>query len=163
MAISKQQPMRPALLETIDAVNSITPGGTISARVLEDGSVTTAKLATSAVTGAKVLDGEISEPKLSKGVQDMLTFLSTVPEIDFGTSNDVSVPANSIASVDVTFAHPKTEAPVVFVGVQHPTNYGELTWHVRNSTNQQCTIIIANHGNADATGVTVDWLAISGR
>lgn len=96
-------------------------------------------------------------------LRQVAAFVETLPAMEFGTSNTVTVPAVSQATVDVTFGSAKTEAPVLFVNLQHSAAYGDLTWYVQSVTNQQAAIVVVNNGSEDATDITVDWLAISGR
>lgn len=96
-------------------------------------------------------------------LRQVAAFVETLPAIEFGTSNAVTVPAVSQATVEVTFGSAKTEAPVLFVNLQHSAAYGDLTWYVQSVTNQQAAIVVVNNGSEEATGITVDWLAISGR
>lgn len=175
MPINRTQPMRPAEIEMADLLDAYT------AQVLPDGAVTTGMLADLAVTTDKIADGAVTTDKLASGsvdntalaqrsvnmaklstpIQNMLSFLQTVPSLEFGTSNSVDVPANSNTSVDVTFGSTKTEAPVVLCGVQHATAH--LTCMVTATTNQQFSVTVYNDTSTDATGATVDYLAISGR
>lgn len=123
--------------------------------------VSNAKLAENAVTTDRIADKNVTTDKLEDSIQQQLTFLQTVPAMEFGTSNSVDVSANSNATVDITFGSVKTEAPVVLCGLQHES--GNLACIVSGVTNQQCSIIVYNLTSTDVTGVTVDYLAISGR
>ncbi len=123
--------------------------------------VSNAKLAENAVTTDRITDKNVTAAKLEDSVQQQLTFLQSVPVMEFGTSNSVNVSANSNATVDITFKSVKTEAPVVLCGLQHSS--GNLACVVSGVTNQQCSINVYNLTSTDVTGVTVDYLAISGR
>ena len=91
MAISKQQPMRPALEDVIDAVNDIgdiepyitdavedwldehpeatttVQDDSLTTAKYQDGSVTGAKIATNAITTAKVATGAVTAEKIANG------------------------------------------------------------------------------------------------
>lgn len=90
-------------------------------------------------------------------------FVKTIPAMEFGTSNSVTVPGNSHALVDVTFHGAKTEVPVVFPAIQCPTAGVNLVATVQSVTNSQASICVTNLGTADVDNITVDFLAISGR
>lgn len=113
------------------------------------------------VTTSNITDKAVTSSKLEESIQQQLSFLQTVPAIEFGTSNSVDVGANSNATVDITFGSVKTEAPVVLCGLQHES--GNLTCIVTGVTNQQCSVTVYNLASTDVTGVTVDYIAISGR
>lgn len=159
MAISKRQPMRPALIDAIDAINEGRGGtGTISAaapvHVDEDGRVSLR------VDPAVFHTDDSGNLTLSA---QLLNVIHETPMLQFGTSNAISVGALQRTTIDVTFSQTTTEEPLVFVNLQHTGTYGDLTWHVSNVTNQQASVVIVNNGSQDVDGVTVDWLAVSGR
>lgn len=194
MQISKQQPMRPAEIELIDAINSgsLVEDGSITEAKIADGSITEAKIAThavaysqlanasvaeeklantsvttakikdNAVTTTKIAQNAITSDRLSSDIRSQLTFLESVPSLVFGTSNSVTVSANSYTTVDVTFAQ-QTEVPVVFTSLQCATASVDLTAHVQSVTNTQASIVVHNAGSTDVSDVTVDYLAIAGR
>lgn len=159
MAISKNQPMRPALIDAIDAINEGTSGsGTVSVNApLEIDSE--GKIGLLYDPSSLSVDGQGQIGLLST----ILDVIHEVPHIQFGTSNSITVGALQQASVDITFSSTTTEEPVIFVNLQHSGTYGDLTWYVRSVTNQQASITIVNNGSQDAEEVIVDWLAISGR
>lgn len=89
--------------------------------------------------------------------------VASVPSMEYGTSNSITVSAGSHTAVDVTFAAAKTEAPVVFPAIQCATAGVNLIATVQSVTNSQASIVVTNLGTTDVEGVTVDWLALSGR
>lgn len=103
----------------------------------------------------------VASTDLAEDIQQQLTFLQSVPAMEFGTSNSVDISANSNTSVDITFGNVKTEAPVVLCGLQHES--GNLACIVMGVTNSQCSVKVYNLTSTDVTGVTVDYIAISGR
>lgn len=103
----------------------------------------------------------VASTDLAEDIQQQLTFLQSVPAMEFGTSNSVDVSSNSNTSVDITFGSVKTEAPVVLCGLQHES--GNLACIVTGVTNSQCSVKVYNLTSTDVTGVTVDYIAISGR
>lgn len=127
---------------------------------IADGAVTNAKLAASAVEEANIADGQVTTIKLNSGIQSQLSFLASVPELEFGTSNSFSVQGSSYTDVDVTFTT-KTEEPIVLCGLQHAT--GNLNCVVTAVTNQQFSARVYNLTTTDVSDVTLDWLTISGR
>ena len=122
--------------------------------------VTTDNIANNAITSDKIADGTINIIDLNAGIQNQLSFLASVPDLEFGTSNSFDVSASSYSDCTVTFTT-KTEAPIVLCGLQHTT--GNMTCIVTNVTNQQFNARVFNLTTADITGVTLDWLTISGR
>lgn len=216
MAISLQQPMRPAEIELVTQVNENTDSlaseistreeqytqlhtdiegtnatvtelgnslntlnqtvGSIGDRVatvegyfpiatanIADGAVTNDKLADNAVNSDNIVDGSIQATDMSNDVQAQLTFLQSVPALEFGTSNSITVGANAHTVVDITFESTKTEEPVVLPAIQCATAGVVLIATVQSVTNAQCSICITNLGTTDVSDVTVDYLAISGR
>lgn len=103
----------------------------------------------------------VASTDLAEDIQQQLTFLQSVPAMEFGTKNNVDVSANSNITVDITFGSAKTEAPVVLCGLQHES--GNLACIVAGVTNSQCSVKVYNLTSTDVTGVTVDYIAISGR
>lgn len=128
---------------------------------LADGAVTSTKLATSAVQTTNITDASVTTAKLDASIQALLTFLQSVPALEFNTSNSFSVSANSYATMDISFGSTKTEAPIVLCGLQHTD--GNMTCIVTGVTNQQFSVRVYNLSSTDVSNVTLDWLAISGR
>jgi hypothetical protein len=122
--------------------------------------VATASIANDAITSDKILDGSINTIDLNDSIQNQLSFLASVPTLEFGTSNSFNVGASSYYDCTVTFTA-KTEAPIVLCGLQHAT--GNMTCIVTDVTNQQFNARVFNLTTTDITAVTLDWLTISGR
>ena len=122
--------------------------------------VTADNIADNAITGDKIADGTIGTVDLDEGIRNQLSFLASVPDLEFGTSNSFDVSAGGYYDCTVTFTA-KTEAPIVLCGLQHTT--GNMTYIVTNVTDQQFNARVFNLTTADITGVTLDWLTISGR
>lgn len=158
MAISKAQPMRPALIDAVDSINSGTSGsGTLTVafplEVDSDGRVTLKYDDTSLST---------SDAGVLRVIPALVDVIQSVPTIDHGTSNSITVPANSIATVDVSFIA-KVEVPIVFTSLQYAGSAGALSAYVSSVSNSQASIVIRNDTSTDADDVTIDWLTISGR
>lgn len=159
MAISKTQPIRPALIDAVDALNEGTSGsGTIAAthpiEISSDGSI------------GLLYDTDSFSVNTSGKLELLSTLrsiITSMPTLQFGTSNSVTVPANSQVSVDVDFTATTTEEPLVFVSLQHSQNYTNLSVAVSNVTNQQASIVVVNNGSTEVDNLTIDWLAVSGR
>lgn len=170
MSVSLKQPMRDAEIDLVElananetAIKTVEGYFPIATTNIADGAVTNAKLATSAVNVDNITDGAITTIKLNEGIQSQLSFLASVPALEFGTSNSVTIGANSHTVVDITFGSTKTEEPVVFPAIQSATAGVNLIATVQSVTNAQCSICITNLGTTDVSDVTVDYLAISGR
>lgn len=159
MAISKTQPMRPALIDAVDAINTGTSGtNSVSAThpisVASDGAISLLYNTDSLTVNT---EGQLEIPST------LLNVIKETPMLQFGTSNSVTVQAGSQASVDITFSSTTTEEPIVFTSLQHAQNYTNLSCHVSSVTNQQASIIVVNNGSSDVENLTIDWLAVSGR
>jgi hypothetical protein len=122
--------------------------------------VTTDNIADNAVTSDKIANGTINAIDLNTGIQNQLSFLASVPDLEFGTSNSFDISASSYYDCTVTFTT-KTEAPIVLCGLRHMM--GNMTYIVTDVTNKQFKARVFNLTTADITGVTLDWLTISGR
>lgn len=103
----------------------------------------------------------IATTDLAEAIQQDLSFLKSVPAMEFGTKNNVDVSANSNITVDITFGSAKTEAPVVLCGLQHES--GNLVCVVIGVTSSQFSVKVYNLSSIDVTGVAVNYLAISRR
>ena len=146
------------LQTSIDIVNAKFP---VMNANIGDLQVTNEKLATNAVSTDRVIDKSITAAKLEQAIQDQLTFLKSVPAQEFGTSNAIDVQANSNMSINISFERTKTEAPIVLCGLQSTS--GKLSCIVTGVTNQQFSVTVYNLSSTDVSGITIDWLAISGR
>ena len=122
--------------------------------------VTTGSIADNAITSDKIADGAINTIDLNTGIQNQLSFLASVPDLEFGTTNSFDVSASSYYDCTVTFTA-KTEAPIVLCELQHTA--GNMTCIVTDVTNQQFNARVFNLTTVDITGVTLDWLTISRR
>lgn len=150
--------MRPALIDAVDSINSGTSGtGTLTAEhpieIDGSGAVTLQFDQTSLTT---------TDAGALQLVPALLDIIQAVPTIDHGTSNSITVPANSIATVTISFSA-KVEVPIVFTSIQYAGTSGALSAYVDSVSNSQASIIIRNDSATDADDVTIDWLTISGR
>lgn len=123
--------------------------------------VATGSIADSAVTSDKIANGTISTIDLDEGIQNQLSFLASVPDLEFGTSGSFDVQASGYYDCTVTFTAAKTEAPIVLCGLQHAA--GSMACIVTAVTNQQFTARVFNLTTIGITAAKLDWLAISGR
>ena len=122
--------------------------------------VAAGSIADSAVTSDKIANGTISTIDLDEGIQNQLSFLASVPDLEFGTSGSFDIQASSYYDCTVTFTA-KTEAPIVLCGLQHAS--GSMACIVTSVTNQQFNARVFNLTTTDITAAKLDWLAISGR
>ena len=122
--------------------------------------VATANIADGAVSSDKILNGSINANDLNENIQSQLSFLASVPEIEFGTSNSFTVSGNNYTDVTVTFTA-KTGEPIVFCSLQH--TMGNLAYVLTDITNQQFTARVYNLSSTDVSDITLNWLTISGR
>lgn len=112
------------------------------------------------LSGTIISDGTLPATAL---VSDLQTLISSIPAIVHGQSNSVTVSANSVAQVDVSFGSTLAEVPVVFASLQTASGTADVSITVQSVTNAQASFIVTNHTSADITDGTLDWLAVAGR
>ena len=122
--------------------------------------VATDSIADNAITSNKIADGTISAINLDSSIQNQLSFLASLPVMEFGTSDSFDIQANSYYDCTVTF-NTKTTIPIVLCGLQHET--GNMACTITSVTNQQFSARVFNLTATDITAAKIDWLAISGR
>ena len=122
--------------------------------------VTNDSIADSAITSNKIADGTISSIDLDSDIQNQLSFIASLPAIEFGTSDSFDIQASSYYDCTVTF-NTKTTTPIVLCGLQHAT--GNMSCTVTSVTNQQFSARVFNLTATAITAAKIDWLAISGR
>ena len=140
MAISTQQPMRPSLKDVLSAIDN--------SKLLD---------VAFPLQSSNIGDNQVTRQKLETDIQIQLNEL---PQFDFGTSSSFNVAANSNALVDVTFGAPKAAAPLVFCILQSTIN---LTCQLEQVTDVKASVRVYNNTSADANGVIINWLSVSGR
>ena len=109
-----------------------------------------------------IYDKSVTEEKLSESLQTLISFCKTLPDLEFGYSDAISLAAGGFESFTVTFATAKTEAPAVLVSAQCNSD-SNITAKVKYTTTDSVVIDVYNNGTTTAGNITVDWLAISGR
>ena len=122
--------------------------------------VATDNIADNSINSNKIADGTISAIDLDTDIQNQLSFLASLPVIEFGTSDSFDIQANSYYDCTVTF-NTKTTIPIVLCGLQHET--GNMACTITSVTNQQFSARVFNLTATDITAAKIDWLAISGR
>lgn len=122
--------------------------------------VATDSIADNAITSNKIADGTISAIELDSSIQNQLSFLASLPAIEFGTSDSFDIQASSYYDCTVTF-NTKTTIPIVLCGLQHET--GNMACTITSVTNQQFSARVFNLTATDIKAAKIDWLAISGR
>ena len=122
--------------------------------------VATDSIGDNAITSSKIADGTISIIDLDTDIQNQLSFLASLPVMEFGTSESFDIQASSYYDCTVTF-NTKTTIPVVLCGLQHAT--GNMACTVTSVTNQQFSARVFNLTATDITAVKLNWIAISGR
>ena len=122
--------------------------------------VATDSIADNAINSNKIADGTISAIDLDTDIQNQLSFLASLPVMEFGTSDSFDIQANSYYDCTVTF-NTKTTIPIVLCGLQHET--GNMACTITSVTNQQFSARVFNLTATDITAAKIDWLAISGR
>lgn len=92
----------------------------------------------------------------------LAAYLATLPDIEHGYSDALSLAAGASTSFDVTFSSTKTEAPQVLVSVMG-NGVTSVVAVVQSATTTGATVKVTNLGSSAVSNVTVDWLALSGR
>ncbi len=122
--------------------------------------VATDSIADSSITSNKIAAGTISAINLDTDIQNQLSFIASLPNMEFGTSDSFDIQANSYYDCTVTF-NTKATIPIVLCGLQHAT--GNMACTVTSVTNQQFSARVFNLTATAITAAKIDWLAISGR
>ena len=122
--------------------------------------VATDNIADNSINSNKIAAGTISAINLDSDLQNQLSFLASLPVMEFGTSDSFDIQANSYYDCTVTF-NTKTTIPIVLCGLQHET--GNMACTITSVTNQQFSARVFNLTATDITAAKIDWLAISGR
>lgn len=163
MAISLAQPMRPAEIELVEQVNTNTEGlvSEVSTRTEQYTQLHQDIENKFPISTNDIADEVVTVAKLDTSIQSQLTSLQSAPNLEFNTSSSFSVSANGYAAMDIKFGSTKTKTPIVLCGLQH-TN-GNLACIVTGVTNQQFSVRVYNLSSTDVSGITINWLAVSGR
>ena len=106
---------------------------------------------------------QVTKVKLHESLQQQMTFLETVPNMEFGYLNLGSIGAGSTITQQLTFSEAKTEAPFAFCSVVVNSDATGLTARVKYTTTTDAMFIIANNGTTAVSNATLDYLIISGR
>lgn len=107
-------------------------------------------------------DAAISVSELDSSLQSNLSFLESMPEIEFGYSDVGTIPAGSSVTKHVTFANVKAEAPC-FIPVAYQNGDGKVFAKVKYTTTTEAVVVLFNIGDDQATNVTFDWVSFAGR
>ncbi len=111
------------------------------------------------VENDNVADGTIALAKLVESVQHIIT---QTPEFERGQSNSLSIPANSALDGEVTFTSEKADTPSVFLSVEDATGTN-FSLCVTSVSATEFHYRVINNSGTDAAGVTLTWIALSGR
>lgn len=93
---------------------------------------------------------------------DFISFLKTIPQIQFGTTDSFNLKAG--ANIAMGFAIDGfVSVPHVYTNVYCNAYGAELVCVVKYVDEENITIMVSNIGNVDRDNITIDWLAIAGR
>ena len=106
---------------------------------------------------------QVTKAKLHESLQQQMTFLETVPSIEFGYINLGSIAAGKSITQQLTFSEAKTEAPFAFCTIVVNSDATGLTARVKYTTTTDAMFIINNGGTTSVSNATLDYLIISGR
>lgn len=169
MAISKQQPMRPAEIELVEDVNTLATGlaEEITQRETADrnlqGSIRSLETSindesTNRVNGDATLQRNIETTKTE--LQTMFNEFSN--KFEWGSQDDIEVIANNNTVITVTFDQEKSEAPLVLITLQN--NNGETALNayaaLRDVSTTEFHVRIYNLDESNNQQLKVNWLAI---
>lgn len=146
---------------------------------IADKAITTAKVNTSPATGilhnahtdtanslswGLVVTDDITADNVTIDKLDASTraIIEQTPQFERGISNSIEVPANSAVDGEITFSTTKVDTPQVFITIEDATgtNFSTVITSVDTS---EFHYRVINNSNSDASGVTINWLALSGR
>ena len=105
----------------------------------------------------------IENDSLSSDLKKTINFANTLPDIEFGISSQLIVPAKGYIECDVTFSNSKSEEPIVIGAVNVNASKKFLGCYVRYVTKVGATFVVFNDSDTEVTNTNVDWIAVSGR
>lgn len=158
MAMSKQQPMRPAEIELVDAMNTITDGV---------GQLQSDMEATNTVVGQ--LSSELGKAVDNLTAQDArITVLeddfATVPVLEFGSRSGVEIPAGSYVNVNIAFTSEKQSTPHVLFSIERDTELETapvgIFAIITGVGVDEFTVYVKNNDTTNSETVNIIWLAI---
>lgn len=131
----------------------------VTTRAIVDANVTEPKMADNSVSTRTIIDRNVTHDKIEQSVTDII---DQTLQMERGTSNSLTVPANSAVDGEITFTTEKADTPVVFTSAVDATgtNFSVLLTSV-STTEFHYRII--NNSNTSAESVSLDWIAFSGR
>ena len=106
---------------------------------------------------------QVTKAKLHESLQQQMTFLETVPSMEFGYINLGTIGAGTTITHKLTFSETKTEAPFAFCTPVVNSDAVGLTARVKYTTTTDAMFIINNGGTTSVSNATLDYLIISGR
>ena len=153
MAISKDQPMRPALIDLVDGYNGLQTG-------LEETNVVIGQL--NRELGAEVERARESEQANARAIQDLASDVEAIPAMEYGAQNNIEVLAGGNATVNVSFPEAKESAPYVLVSLETAENDTTADCYaiITNVTNEGFNVRVHNKDTLNAIECTLYWIAI---
>lgn len=144
MAISKEQPMRPTLIDVVDEFVNVQDNVESTNEVVEQ---------LSQELGASIERIGVLE-------QDY----TAIPVFEYGSSPDNEVPLNSSIGIDIEFSEAKQNMPYVLISVEcdetENSSISNCYGIIISATNTGFSVRVHNLDTVNAKTVTINWLAI---
>lgn len=166
MAISKNQPMRPTLIDVVDGYDGLESSIEETNEVVgqlnqELGSeIERAKAAEHA--NASAIQNETQ--RASAAEQTLSDDIAAIPIIEYGAQNNIEILADDNNTVSITFADEKESTPYLLISLQceetENVNSADCYAIITSVTNVGFTARIVNKDALNTIQVTIYWLAI---
>ena len=105
----------------------------------------------------------IAKESLDTNLQNTVKFANSLPDIEYGISNQFVAPAKGFIEVEVTFSNSKSVEPIVIGILNVNANSKFIGCYVKYVSFSGATFVIFNDTDSEVTNINIDWLAISGR
>ena len=105
----------------------------------------------------------IAKESLDTNLQNTVKFANSLPDIEYGISNQFIAPAKGFIEVEVTFSNSKSVEPIIIGVLNVNANSKFIGCYVKYVSFSGATFVIFNDTDSEVTNINIDWLAISGR
>lgn len=153
MAISKQQPMRPGLVDAIDALNAAAPA---IEQLGEDLAAETARAEAAEQANAEAIRIETARARAAERAN-----AEAIALFDYGITESLEIAAQTSSVIQIEFDEEKANVPTVLVTLENdevtnPVNaYGIATNVYTTGFN-----VRVHNMDVNSTNITINWLAI---
>lgn len=153
MAISKEQPMRPALIDVVDDYDRLQSD-------LEDTNAVVGQLNSELAT--EIERAMAAEQANALAVSNLAQDFAAFPILEYGAQNSIEVLADDSTTASITFNEAKESAPYLLVSVETTENETEADCHgiITEVTNEGFEVRVQNKDALNTIEATIYWLAI---